>query len=121
MKKSIIYLGLALVAFVNVAMASNVNYSAPRVTNPLCIAISKGDVEVAKKIIEYGADVNQTEDGKTPLMYAARYNNIEIVKLLIEKGANLKAKDEKGNTALKYAEMSKANEAAEVLKEAMKK
>ena len=39
----------------------------------------------------------------TPLMIAARYNNCEIIKVLIDNGADLKTKDEKGLTALKFA------------------
>lgn len=75
MKKSVIYLGLALVTFGNVAMASNgvstiknpierTGYTA----NPLNIAISKGDLQTVKKFIEYGADVNQISEDFTPLM-----------------------------------------------------
>ncbi len=129
MKKTIIYLGMALVVFTNVALASNTNtLTGPKpVTTiygsgtPLCLAISKGDIEVVKKFIEYGASVNETSNGMTPLMFAARYNNVEILKLLVDKGANLKLKDEKGYTALKHAEISGAKEAASFLQEQSKK
>ena len=47
----------------------------------------------------------------TPLMYAARYNNVEIMKLLIDSGADLKAKNENGFTALKFAQLSNATDA----------
>lgn len=108
MKKSIVYLGLALALSVN-AMASNTlvvkNY------DPLCIAISKSDNDTAKKILAYGADVNERYNGMTPLMYAARYNNVEMLKALIEKGASISEKDVRGNTAIKYAELSNAKEA----------
>lgn len=119
MKKSIVYLSLALALSAN-AFASDFksNNYAP---NPLCIAISKGDSETAKKIVEYGGDVNQTYNGLTPLMIAARYNNVEMINLLIAKGANVATKDEKGNTALRYAELSNAKEAVEILKVALKK
>ena len=129
MKKSIIYLSVALLSFVNVALASTIsNPTAPKTATvrhyngtPLCMAISKGDLEIVKKFIEYGASVNESSNGMTPLMYAARYNNVEIIKYLIEKGADITTKDEKGLTALKYAEMSKADAAASYLKEALKK
>ena len=126
MKKTIIYLGLALVAFSNVTIASTVE-SANRfelvkeynkTNTPLCNAICKGDVETVKKFIEYGVNVNETSNGKTPLMLAARYNNVEIIKLLIESGASVSVKDAMGNTALKYAEASNAKEAAAFLKNA---
>jgi ankyrin repeat protein len=125
MKKTIIIFGLAFVAFANVSFASNSNFS--NKTNseiviigqtPLCAAIVKGDLETVKKFIEYGADVNQSSDGVTPLMLAARFNHVEIVKLLLEKGASIETKDEKGYTAIEYAKMSKATAALELLKKA---
>lgn len=125
MKKTIVYLGVALVAFANVSLASNVSLlSNDKITvsvyegvSPLCIAISKGDVESVKKIIEYGADVNAKSNGMTPLMFAARYNKVEILKFLVSKGAKINEKDAKGFTALKYAEQSSAFDAIQYLKQ----
>lgn len=119
MKKSIIYLGMALVAFTNVSLASNRNSFENQnniITNyvgttPLCLAISKGDIELTKKFVEYGADVNEQSNGITPLMYAARYNKVEIIKILLKNGANLKTKDSQGLNALQYAKQSNATEA----------
>ncbi|PVX47638.1 ankyrin repeat protein [Flavobacterium sp. 103] len=125
MKKSIVYLGVALVAFANVSLASNGN-SFSEIKNkiefsgtmtPLSVAIRKGDFETVKKFIEYGADVNENSDGLSPLMIAARYNKTEIIKFLLSKGARLNEKDENGFTALKYAELSNANEAIQILKQ----
>ncbi len=125
MKKTIIYLSLALVAFSSVTFASNVestqkyeltaSYSE---STPLGVAICKGDIETVKKFIEYGASVNEKSNGLTPLMLAARYNHVEIIKLLLENGANLALEDERGFTALKYAELSNAKEAFAILKDA---
>ena len=124
MKKSIVYLGVALVAFANVSLASDFNsFNGPKtegidltMVTPLGVAISKGDVESVHKFIEYGADVNGLSNGLTPLMLAARYNKTEIIKFLITKGARLNQKDENGFTALKYAELSNATEAIQLLK-----
>lgn len=124
MKKTIIFAGLALVAFTNVALATNVSKTHyPTVVTmyevtPLCNAIVKGDLATVKKFIEYGSDVNESMNGTTPLMLAARYNKVEIIKLLLENGAKLDTKDERGYTALKYAEFSNANEAIALLKQA---
>lgn len=123
MKKTIIYLGLALVTVCTTAMASTVE-TAPQFElvkghgyhTPLGMAIAKGDVETAKKIIEYGASVNERSNGMTPLMLAARYNNVELVNFLLEKGADATIKDDKGFTALKYADASNAKDAAAILK-----
>lgn len=118
MKKSIVYLGLALLTFGNVVAAPKME--TPNVVEsvsvtPLCTAISKGDVEAVRKFVEYGADVNQKSNGMTPLMMAARYNNVDIIKLLLSKGADLKAKTENGFTALKIAELSNAHDAVAYL------
>lgn len=83
--------------------------------SPICRAIIKGDVEAVKKFIEYGVNVNETSNGLTPLMLAARFNNVAIVNLLLKNGADRRVKDEKGFDALKYAEMSKASDALDVL------
>lgn len=127
MKKTIIYLGLALVAFSNVTIANTVVETAPKfelvrgtkTLTPLGLAISKGDIATVKKLLEYGASVNEKCNGLTPLMIAARYNHVEIIRLLLEKGADVKVKDEKGITALRYAEASNAKDAAVILREAM--
>ncbi|MCC9070464.1 ankyrin repeat domain-containing protein [Flavobacterium sp. F-65] len=125
MKNSIVYLGVALVAFVNVSLASNsvqksfINDKAivsSFDSAPLNTAIRKGDIETVKKFIEYGVDVNKISNELTPLMTAARYNQVEIIKILLSNGANIKAKNEKGFTALKYAELSNAKDAVALLK-----
>jgi uncharacterized protein len=123
-KKTIIFAGLALVAFANVSLASttsNVAIAKEVVmdpNSPLCTAIYKGDLTTVKKFIEYGADVNEVSNGMTPLMYAARYNKVEIIKYLLDKGADKDRKDDKGNTAAKYAQLSNSQDALAVLKQA---
>ncbi len=115
---------MVLVAFTNGTFATTVTSSPVKMETtilngtPLCVAIMKGDTETVKKFIEYGADVNELSNGLTPLMMAARFNKAEIITLLLSKGARIDTKDERGLTALKYAELSKANEAIAVLKNA---
>lgn len=125
MKNSIFFLGIALFAFINVSTASNTisTVNKEKITinyddiTPLCVAIIKGDLEVVKKFVEYGSDVNQKSNGLTPLMIAARSNKTEIVKYLIENcKVNINEKDSNGFTALKYAELSNATESIEILK-----
>jgi ankyrin repeat protein len=124
MKKSIIYLGVALVAFANVALASGSNYKSfsndihvSYDVSPLNDAICKGDLETVKKLIENGAKVNKFSGGLTPLMTAARYNKVEIIKFLLSKGANPYTTADNGYNALKFAEVSKAVDAVAILKE----
>lgn len=124
MKKSVIYLGVALVAFANVSMASNqTSFVQPQMeivnsfSTPLNVAVGKGDLEFIKKLIEYGADVNEISEDLSPLMIAARYNKVEIIRVLLKNGANASARNEKGFTALKYAQLSNATDAIAILKD----
>ncbi|MFV5700128.1 ankyrin repeat domain-containing protein [Flavobacterium sp. ZT3R17] len=124
MKKSIVYLGIALVTFSTVSHASNhnsfaqkeINHSIYEGVTPLCMAIYKGEIDLVKKLIVYGIDVNEKSNGLTPLMIAARYNKVEIIKLLLANGAHLKEKNEIGVSALKYAQISNAKESVVFLK-----
>jgi len=123
MKKSIVYLGVALLALGNVAIASNLDnnpvtkvYVANETLSPLCNAVVQGDLETVKKMVEFGSDVNEKSNGMTPLMIAARYNRVEIVELLLKNGANISLKDSNGKTALQHAERSNAKETVAILK-----
>ncbi|HMB62216.1 MAG TPA: ankyrin repeat domain-containing protein [Eudoraea sp.] len=88
--------------------------------NSFCKAIMQGDYDTVKRMIELGEDVNQKSLGMSPAIFAARYNKAEILQLLIEHGADLRAKDDKGFTAKKHAELSNATEALAVIENAMK-
>lgn len=89
--------------------------------SPFCISIAKGDFEMVKKMVALGTEVNKPSEGMTPLMYAARYNRIEIIKLLVANGAKINKKNEKGYSAMNYAEQSGAKEAKTLLLELKKK
>ncbi len=124
MKKTIILFGLALVAFTNVSNASNIKLSKHKeavvlyVNSPLCSAVVKGDLNAVKVLIEYGSNVNELSNDFTPLMLAARYNRIDIVEILLKNGADINVKNEKGFTAIKYAELSNATASLSLLKKA---
>ena len=68
-----------------------------------CLA---GDAATAKlkKLIQDGANVNQSDDiGYTPLHAAAENGRIENAKILLQFGANANAKTADGTTALDLA------------------
>lgn len=59
---------------------------------PLHRACYNNNVEIAKLLIQYGADVNaRTEFGWTPLHSAAKWSNAECVALLLQYGADVNA------------------------------
>lgn len=66
----------------------------------LSIAAMFGQLEIAKSLLEAGADPNAT-DGPltTPLMFAAEEGHAQVVQLLIENGSNPSLKDLNGETA----------------------
>jgi len=71
---------------------------------PLMSASLKGQLEVVRRLIDKGADVDAVKkDGATALMWASQGGNLEIVRLLIEKGANVNAVKKEGATALMRA------------------
>jgi ankyrin repeat protein len=62
----------------------------------------RGHVKIAKLLIEKGANVNarDTDDGYTPLIYAAVFNELEIAQLLIDNNADLNITAKYGRTAI---------------------
>ena len=128
MKKTLITMSAAALMLAFSAQAATNEPVVPTTTltakvavSTLCKAIMSGDVDMVKKLIELGEDVNEKSLGMTPAIFAARYNKAEILKVLIANGADLKVKCNKGFSITKYAEMSHATEAMAVIKEAMKK
>lgn len=75
---------------------------------PLLLAISKGNTELVKLLIQYGADVNlpaKLSLNRTPLQQAAERGDIDIVRLLLSYKAeiNAPAATNSGGTALQLA------------------
>ncbi len=70
-------------------------------SSPLIIAATFGRTEVAKTLIEAGADIDQkNNDGSTALHTAAFFCHTEIVKALLDKGADKSLRNNAGTTAL---------------------
>ena len=69
--------------------------------SPLMLAALRGHVDLAKKLIDRGADVNKT--GWTPLHYAATNGHLEIMNLLLEHHAYIDAESPNATTPLMMA------------------
>lgn len=84
--------------------------------SPLMMAALKGHLELAKKLIDRGADVNKT--GWTPLHYAATGGHLAIIELLLEHHAYIDAESPNGTTPLMMAAQYGSVEAVKLLLEA---
>jgi ankyrin repeat protein len=70
----------------------------------LILAVSNDQTEVAKLLIDYGADPNKvTSDGETPFFIAVKRQNAEITETLIRAGIDIDNPDKHDATALHYA------------------
>lgn len=56
---------------------------------PLYMAALKNNVNIAKILLDQGADPNATSKGSTALNMAAAQGNIEMLKLLLDRGATV--------------------------------
>ncbi len=71
---------------------------------PLMAACCVGNIELIKRLIAYGADVNAVGiKNRPPLIGAINLKNLEIIELLIQHGANVNICDADGETPLIYA------------------
>lgn len=94
---------------------AEVNASSPE--GPAILGVCyKGNLELAKLLIDYKADVNaKNESGTTALMYAAGSGNLSLVKLLLAHGAKKGAEEKSGKTALSYAKINGSKEMIDLL------
>ena len=69
--------------------------------SPLMLVALRGHVDLVKKLIDRGADVNKT--GWTPLHYAATNGHLEIMNLLLEHHAYIDAESPNATTPLMMA------------------
>ncbi|KAJ8131366.1 hypothetical protein O1611_g2263 [Lasiodiplodia mahajangana] len=71
---------------------------------PLRLAVYMNNVNVAKVLLQYGADPKQISDGGRTLIHSASImGNVDIIKLLSDRGADLDATDDLFATAMYHA------------------
>jgi ankyrin repeat protein len=80
------------------------SHGSPKGCTPLHFASDMGHVEVARFLLEHGADVTALNmQGETPLHLASKWGRVEVADLLIERGADVTLKDDSGSTPLHAA------------------
>ncbi|MCE5263423.1 MAG: ankyrin repeat domain-containing protein [Deltaproteobacteria bacterium] len=71
---------------------------------PLIEAASKGQPQMAQKLIQEGARIDEADQhGWTPLFYAVYHGQTETARILIDRGARVNIPDPQGWTPLMYA------------------
>ena len=94
----------------------------PQKVMPLHSAVAGQHLEIARALIEHGADVNAVQaDDFTPLQAAAQNGQMEMVRLLLEAGAQVDARCRDGRGALQMAEEHGRTEVAEYLRQLVNK
>jgi ankyrin repeat protein len=77
---------------------SNENYA------PLLFwSIPDDNVELVKKIVKLGYDINRPFNGKVAIVSAVNYKNIEMVKFFLENGADINLRNHNENSAISLA------------------
>ena len=71
--------------------------------------------KIVKMLLKDGAVNDQTEYGKTLLMYAARRGNLYLAEYLIAQGGDISITDSQGKTALDYAVDAQKQDMVELL------
>lgn len=84
--------------------------------SPLMLAALGGQLDIAKRLIDLGADVNKP--GWTPLHYAATRGHLDLISLLLDKNAYIDAASPNGTTPLMMAAYYGTPSAVKLLLEA---
>lgn len=95
---------------------TNVEWRTPQDESPLMLASLRGQVELVRKLMARGADVNKP--GWAPLHYAATHGHLKIMEMLLEEHAFIDAQSPNGTTPLMMAAHYGTPEAVKLLLEA---
>ena len=84
---------------------------------PINSASASGALEIARMLLDHGADPNlRQEGGFVPLHNAAQNGQVELIELLLEQGAEINLRADTGQTALGFALEAQHPKAAELLR-----
>lgn len=78
--------------------------AADKDVTPLHIAVATRNLQLAKFLLDHGADVNARDaDGRTPLHFAVYRRDLDLIRLLLDAKADPDAKDASGVTPVAMA------------------
>ena len=122
---------IALVAMVGISLINYVvsilptglepkpREKSPEGVKAMFYAIEKDNLVYAQKVLSMGFDPNVLSDnGYTPLQYAAMRGNAQMVELFVRNGSNVGVLSREGESAVELALKLGHTEAADVLKKA---
>lgn len=122
---------IALVAMVGISLINYVvsilptglepkpREKSPEGVKAMFYAIEKDNLVYAQKVLSMGFDPNlHSENGYTPLQYAAMRGNAQMVEVFLRNGANVSVLSKEGESAVELALKMNHAEAADVLKKA---
>ena len=73
-------------------------------STPLHLASENGHLDLARMLVERGADMSaQRNDGSTALHLASENGHVDLAQMLVERGADVSAQRKDGSTALHWA------------------
>ena len=82
----------------------------------LILAARHNEVDVARTLLNNGAQVNQQNQyGDTSIMWAARNNNVMMCRLLLEYGADVTIQDNRGRNCLQWIRDKNSSELTNLL------
>ena len=99
------------------SLGADVNAEAAEDSFKPCLhAAKKGYIRVVQLLMEYKADIRQSNtDRQTALHLAAQNGHVEVTELLLEHALDLAARDRMGRTALHLASLNGHEQVVEVL------
>jgi hypothetical protein len=99
-----------------VAHQEDVNVGRGRFEPSLHVASYKGHLEVARLLLDHGADVNSSHRGEILLRRVYRGGRLEVMRLVLERGADVDKRDNYfGGTVLHQASLDGQAEAVQLL------
>lgn len=100
------------------AAGADANELDPSTMTPLHMAAARGSVDIARLLIDAGAETGTGQGKAHPLHLAAEFDHAAVAALLLEHGAKADVRDSRSNTALLIAAKSGYADVVEVLLQA---